>query len=366
MHYLHAVLWVLGLLAHVLVGCAPSDAPVVTTGSDASVDGGWRPSPADSAMPALDAAPADAPDALSAPAVTEIRVVQLNPYYAGRLEPYHVARPSCARTSDCSASGATCASADSEGCFECIDRRCRMRNYATASDAAGRIRDISADVIGVQEMPPAFRDRMIAILEDATGDPWDAVVVEQGISGRGSGVGVFWRATRLELARDLGSVDVDTLDSGYILRFAGVLLRALEGGGELAVFSGKLWWEGGQSARRGEQARVLHAWIDDQMRGEEGTARVLAIDLNDVVGSPAYQVFAADWDDGGATKSTAPGQYPDTASGRRIDYLFWSRGKPMPEEGFVTERSDGRLGRSGYFGSDHRFVYGDARIYPGT
>ncbi len=43
----------------------------------------------------------------------------------------------------------------------------------------------------------------------------------------------------------------------------------------------------------------------------------------------------------------------------RIDYLLWADSKSgASQQGFVTAR----LGRGESYGSDHRFVYGDARI----
>ena len=325
---------------------APGAAPVIA-------DGGTQ-------LPAMDAG-ADEP-LPEPPAADTLRIVQCNPYYAGRLDPVHLGGPSCARTADCAGSGVTCSDARSpDGCFECIDRRCRRRTWATAEDMVARVRDIEADVIGMQEIPPVYADRVVAILEDATGDRWDATVAEQGIEGRGSGVAVFWRETRVELVRRLGPVDVDTLDSGYVLRFVGAELRPLGSDRSIAVFSGKLYWERAAVARRGVQAERVRAFIDEVLADTPGLPRVLAIDLNDEPGSPAHRVFAA-WDDGDAVKATAPGEAPDGPAGRRIDYLFWSRGGAAGDDGFATERSDGRLGRSGYFGSDHRFVYGDARV----
>ena len=87
-------------------------------------------------------------------------------------------------------------------------------------------------------------------------------------------------------------------------------------------------------------------------------ARIVASDFNDTPGSDPYDVFA-DYDDGDARKPTSNAADPS----RRIDYLLWANtAGGATTDGFVTARSDHRLGRSEYFGSDHRFVYGDASI----
>jgi hypothetical protein len=296
------------------------------------------------------------------PTPGQVRVVQCNPYYAGRLDPYDQGA-SCDATADC---GDPCADLDDVDCGECIDHRCHVRDWSTARDMAARVRDIGADVIGIEETAPDSAVHVQAILEEATGVAWEFRVVDQGIDGVGSGVGIMWRTDRIELVEDLGSLDADVLATGYILRFAGSLLKPVGNHPAFGMFSGKLEWTSGASEARRVQAERVHAWVDEVMAPHEADgalARIIAVDLNDTEGSPAHEVFASEYDDGDAVKHTIPGNVPDTDAGRRIDYLFWSAGVPGPEDGgFVTEQSDGRLGRSGFFGSDHRFVYGDALV----
>ncbi|HEU0037305.1 MAG TPA: endonuclease/exonuclease/phosphatase family protein [Kofleriaceae bacterium] len=300
--------------------------------------------------------PDDLPDGLVAGTV---RVVQMNPYYAGRLAPYNEHANSCSATSECGVSGRrACTMASQEGCWECIDHACRQRTYETAKHAAGLVDAIRADVVGIQELDPAFAPRIAQILAQATGATWDYRVSAQGIGGRGSGVGVYWRADRISLVADLGHVDVDTLASGYIVRFHGVILSPKGTTKQFGFFSGKLDWNKGEGDRRTAEARRLRSWIDARLAEHGVKTRIVASDFNDTIGSNAYDVFA-DYDDGDAIKPTVRGLDPD----RRIDYLLWADGAAgASRQGFATARSDRRLGRSEFFGSDHRFVYGDARV----
>jgi hypothetical protein len=225
---------------------------------------------------------------------------------------------------------------------------------------------ISADVVGIEELDPRFAPKIDQLLESKTGHTWDYKVTTQGIDGKGSGIGAYWRADRIELVADLGYVDVDTLSTRYLVRFRGVLLRDKASQRQFGFFSGKLVWGGGGGGdgedRRAEAVR-LRTWMDQQMaKYPAAKARILASDFNDTIGSDAYDVFGA-YDDGDAEKPTAPAAFPLFSIPKRIDYLFWAdRAAGASQQGFVTARSDNRLGRSQFFGSDHRFVYGDAKI----
>lgn len=294
---------------------------------------------------------------IAAPGPGRLRVVQMNPYYAGRLAPYTTNAGSCSTTSQC---GGACTTATGTGCYECIDRKCRERNWATMNRAASLFDAINADVIGIQELNPIYAPKIDSILQTKTGVSWSYRVSSQGINGKGSGVGAYWRTDRVELVADLGAVDVDTLDSNYIVRFHGVILKDKKSSRQFGFFSGKLvWGSAGDDTDRRIEAQRLRTWMDTQMAKYPGAkARIVASDFNDTVGSGAYNVFGA-YDDGDARKGTYSGANPT----ERIDYLFWADGKTgASRQGFVTPRSDGRLGRSEYFGSDHRFVYGDALI----
>lgn len=311
--------------------------------------------------PRVDASPFDEPPA-------QLRVVQCNPYYAGRLDHYHVNGGSCSSTPGCAASGRVLCSSpgSSDGCWECIDKKCRQRTWETFQHAARLVHAIAADMVGVEELPPVYAPRIEALLEKHTGDTWSFVGSEQGIGGTGSGNSIFWRERTVELVQDFGYATLDTLPSGYHLRFHGGLFRPRGSLHLFGFFAGKLYWDSAAGERRRAEAQELRSWVDAVMAPWEpkgAVSRIVAIDLNDTPGSPAYQVFVPDYDDGGAVKPTIPGRYPDATGGRRIDYLLWDDGQAgTGQQGFVGAKSDGRLGRSEYFGSDHRFVYGDARI----
>ena len=315
----------------------------------------------ETASPQLDAGADHAPP-------SQLRVVQCNPYYAGRLAPHHMTGGSCSSTKACSKGGRVlCTSPGAkDGCWECIDGACRQRTWETFAHAAGLINAISADMVGVQELPPEYAPRIDALLEKKTNESWEYIGSAQGINGHGSGNHLFWRSRTVDLVRDLGNITVDTLPTGYLLRFHGGLFRPRGSPHSLGFFSGKLYWDKSAASRRASEALKLRRWIHETMKPLEplgATARIVAIDLNDTRKSKAYQVFSAEYDDGGAIKPTAPGLNPDIKGGRRIDYLFWDDGKPgAPTQGFLGAKSDGRLGRSEYFGSDHRFVYADAQI----
>lgn len=335
----------------VLVGCT-AEVDVLTDEGDEVVEDDTigEEDPADLVVTPLAASPFGV-----------VRVAQLNPYYAGRLAPYTTAKNSCSVIADCNEDGrVACSSTNQTGCYECIDRKCRQRNWDTMEHAARLFDSIHADVIGIQELHVPYAPKIDTLLQNATETTWSYRNSAQGVDGKGSGVGVYWRDDRVELVADLGYVEVDKLPSRYSVRFHGVILRDKASGKQFGFFSGKLvWGSAGDDADRKREAQRLKTWIDTQMAAYPAAkARIVASDFNDTIGSGAYDVFGA-WDDGGATKGTHSGANPS----ERIDYLFWADSRTgASRQGFVTARSDGRLGRSEYFGSDHRFVYGDARI----
>jgi len=339
----------LALIAVLAAGCAVAD-EVSDEGDEAGDDMIGEADPSDAIT-----------EPLAAPAPGQLRVVQLNPYYAGRLAPYTTYANSCSATTECSVSGrSACTAVTQSGCYECIDHKCRQRNWETMTHAATLFAAIHADVIGIEELDPKWAPKIDQILEAKTGTVWEYRVSAQGIGGKGSGIGAYWRSDRVELVADAGTVDVDTLASNYIVRFKGLILRPAGSTKLFGFFSGKLVWgsSGDDEDRRLEAVR-LRNWINSIMaKYPEAKARIVASDFNDTIGSPAYDVFES-YDDGDAVKATSNAASPRD----RIDYLMWAdSGTGASQPGFVTARSDGRLGRSEYFGSDHRFVYGDARI----
>jgi len=304
----------------------------------------------------------DNPDGGFAPhlAGKTVRVVQMNSFYGAQYAPEDITSGSCSATLDCETqTHNACTATSGDGCFACIAGRCRQRNWQTAKNAANLFDAIHADVVGIEELAPQNAPRIAQIFGAATGTTWQFRDHTQGINDRGSGIGVFWRSDKIDLVADLGSYAVGTLDSGYIIRFQGVILSPRGSGKQFGMFAGKLDWLANEPGHRHGEAQRLRAWMDEQMAAHpEAKARVLASDFNDTIGSSAYDVFA-DYDDGDATKPTIPATSPS----RRIDYLFWAdSANGASKNGFVSQRSDHRLGRSMYYGSDHRFVYGDALI----
>jgi hypothetical protein len=284
----------------------------------------------------------------------------MNSYISAQYAPVNETAGSCQLASDCeTATHHLCTATSGDGCYACVDHACRQRNFQTAKNAAALFEAIHADVIGIEELTPQNAVRIADILDHATGATWAYRDHEQGIGDHGSGNAVFWRTDKLDLVADLGSYVVGTLDSGYIIRYQGVVLSPKGSTKELGMFAGKLDWNKAETGHRHGEAQRLRAWMDTQMAAHPAAkARILASDFNDTIGSPAYDVFA-DYDDGDATKPTIPA----TAPTRRIDYLFWADSSAgASKNGFASTRSDHRLGRSQFYGSDHRFVYGDALV----
>lgn len=337
------------LVAASVTGCT-SDVSVTDEGDEAEDD------------PIAEEDPADVvSEPLPAPAPGTLRVVQMNPYYAGRLAPYTEHENSCSTTPQCNVSGrVACTTTAQTGCWECIDHSCRNRNWESMTHAARLYDAIHADVIGIEELHTPYAGKIDSILQAQTGASWSYRVSAQGINNTGSGVGVYWRDDRVQLVANLGSVAVDTLDTNYVVRFHGVILKQKSTGKQFGFFAGKLvWGSGGDDEDRRIEAVRLKNWIDAQMaKYPAAKARIVASDFNDTVGSDAYDVFGS-YDDGDARKPTSNAASPKD----RIDYLFWADTRTgATRDGFVSARSDGRLGRSEYYGSDHRFVYGDALI----
>jgi hypothetical protein len=342
----HALL--LGLALVGLLSACVADVDVMSDEGGDEADESTEVAPED---------PADVVTSIEAAAPGRVRVVQMNPYYAGRLAPYNQYGASCTATSQCSNA---CTTTTGVGCNECIDRKCRVRNWETMNRGAALFDAIHADVVGIEEINTAYSAKIDSILEAKTGVAWDYKVSEQGVNQKGSGIGAYWRTDRIEFVADLGFKTVQVLDSNYYVRFRGVILRIKGTQKQFGFFSGKLvWGSGGDDADRKLEAQVLKKWIDEQMaKYPAAKARIVASDFNDTVGSDAYDVFGA-YDDGDARKATNPAANPS----QRIDYLLWAdRATGASQQGFVTARSDNRLGRSEYYGSDHRFVYGDALV----
>src|ERR1041385_5826815 len=138
--------------------------------------------------------PTDVVATIERAAPGQVRVVQMNPYYAGRLAPYTQYGTSCSATTSCPSA---CSTATATGCNECVDHRCRARNWQTMTNAASLYDAINADLIGIEELNPIYAPKIHQILTAKTGAQWDYKVSAQGIGGKGSGIGAYWRADKL-------------------------------------------------------------------------------------------------------------------------------------------------------------------------
>lgn len=204
------------------------------------------------------------------------------------------------------------------------------------------------------------------VLEQWTGDAWNVAHWPQGLNGTSSGNAVYWKPSHIALVADLGSVDIETLESGYAVRFGGALFQTVPrdghpGGNLIAMFSGKLTWNGAvlpggalvTHADRVRESNVLNAWIEEQLADAPQAARVIAMDMNSddrevdppLFTSPTHDFWLeAGWDRGPTSLST-------TNSGKRLDYL-WLR------DGTFVEGPR----RSMDYGSDHRFLWADVTL----
>jgi endonuclease/exonuclease/phosphatase family metal-dependent hydrolase len=257
------------------------------------------------------------------------------------------------------------------GQFETSDHEDR-RNWRTALSGGGLLKAIGADAVGIQEVDLKHKGTLLQKLKQATGAKWQCVYSQQGVrKHEESGVGVFWRTDRVKLVRDLGGIVLGELAHHYVIKAHGAILS--KKGKKFAMFTTKLnWGEPGKSKVPGQtideeeerllEARRLMSWMTRLAKTEFRKHRVrtylLAIDLNDKRGSDTYKLFKRAFDDGDGKKNTFSAKDPN----RRIDFLFFRDAAGKVKLGFKQKsppHSDGRLGRSMNYGSDHRFIYGD-------
>jgi hypothetical protein len=219
------------------------------------------------------------------------------------------------------------------------------------------------DVIGMQEVVmPNTPDQMLGFIRSATKKPWEVAFERQGRSDRDSGLAVFWRSDRVELVERLGTVDIARLDSGYVVKFMGVVLRHVASGRSFAVFTGKLTWGGAiiggravTDADRVQQARILERWIDGRLAGRPDVSRILAMDMNSLHGGPVWREFASAYRHDGSSEPTHSSRnraFGFSFMNHRLDYLWF--GGPGGFEHAAR--------RSEHFGSDHRAVWATFRL----
>jgi hypothetical protein len=165
---------------------------------------------------------------------------------------------------------------------------------------------------------------------------------------------------------DYGTLVLDHIDrqngakNSYSIPFGGLLLRHKNSTRELAVYSGKLAWNGvdknGKNLTpkqiddlRVEEAKTLHTMIQATTASHPKATRVILTDLNAEPGDPAWDRMRMHYFDGDAKKPTRGNEH--------LDYIFWDfdSGKKRKDGFFVDPLV------SEDFGSDHRYVA--ARIY---
>ena len=172
-----------------------------------------------------------------------VTVVQCNPFFAGRYDHY----PEKGDTT-----------------------------YATAHRFA---KDVAAkhprtSIIGMEEMlTQTDVDTAVKLLHQTTGHPWSGHLYQT--HAHELGAAILWRTDVWTLKEDFGTITIDAFDHGgiqmsYGLPFGGALLE--RGGRQMAVYAGKLAWNGVQqhghtlsaselSALRVEEAKTLHAHV---------------------------------------------------------------------------------------------------------
>ncbi len=243
--------------------------------------------------------------------------------------------------------------------------------YDTAARFAGWVASVNPEgapfppisLIGMQELlGEDDRAALGGLLRRETRAEWVSCRTAQGIDGA-SGIGMFWRPGLIETADEwsLGEFVLDTLDNGYVLEFTGRVFREVDTGETLALFTGKLVWDGASldgapvtEETRVRQAARLKAWISDVTSRFPGVPRAIATDLNSDVGTPTWQEMSAGYTDPSSerTASSFQPEWSMNRLGRRLDYIWLS-----DEAAFV----DGPH-RSPHFGSDHRAVYATIQV----
>jgi len=189
------------------------------------------------------------------------------------------------------------------------------------------IRSVGPDIVCVQEAPRFWRGRSRCAALARRSE----LLVACG--GRDAGANLMLIGPRVHVLRT--QTVVFPRRAGLHQR--GVALAVLRiGGGRLAVAGTHL---GLDAAERAEHA----GHVLDLLHGLGEPNAVLAADVNDVPGSPAWSALTADLDDVAAHEPTFPATAPD----RRIDGVFASAtltvaGHPGVDATLVARASDHR------------------------
>lgn len=231
-------------------------------------------------------------------------------------------------------------------------------------------------VIGMEELI-AESDRTIieSLLEQYTGVDWSSYRVAQGVNNA-SGIGFFWRPDLVESRPEwyLGEKILETIDNGYVLKFAGRLFRKQGTSEAFGLFCGKLLWGGAiinghevtEEERRQEAIR-LKTWIvngdpgSPGMSNFAGTTRIITTDLNTDTGTSTWSEMNLDYSDPTSqhTHNSFSGQTWMDLFGKRLDYIWWDFDSYTKQAGGFAANPV----RSPHVGSDHRSVYATVNLH---
>ena len=216
-----------------------------------------------------------------------------------------------------------------------------------------------AAVIGMEEIWNDDEPRRL--IAEKTGHEWKMRNYPQGIHCTGSGIAVLWRPDLVTMKEDFGTVDVATLDNGYVVRFGGALFEKNGTTREFGFFTGKLTWDGAtiggratDDELRAAQARTLRTWVQSKMSAHPRSARIITMDMNGDHGTPVWDAMSEEYWDDDVADATHDSHY-DLLLGKRYDYIWWDYDAGARNTNGFYERPH----RSEHFGSDHRFVWAD-------
>jgi hypothetical protein len=271
-----------------------------------------------------------------------VRVIQLNPYYAGAFDPGR----------------------------RIEDGRRPPKTFGTAKRFAAMVaeKDPDATVIGMEEAESrADAEVLRASLEATTRRRW-SMLFHGSPAGGGNERAIYYRPDTIELVRDFGSIVIDRVDGGSVKRayaagFSGALFRKRNTDRRFGLFVGKLVWGGakidGREVGDGDRLRewrdTVKPWIARTMQPWPKASRIITTDMNDDYGSDVHDAINLDYEDAAVKTATSSG-------GKRLDYVFWDRDSgPKAKLGFIVPPRT-----SEDFGSDHRYVSARVRIRSAT
>jgi len=232
-------------------------------------------------------------------------------------------------------------------------------------------------VIGMEElMSETDRTTIESYLEQYTGAAWESARIAQGVNNT-SGIGFFWRPDLVEYRPewDLGSVALEQIDNGYVIKFAGRLFRKVGTDAAFGLITGKLVWADAilhgaavtEEIRRQEAAHLKNWILNGEgtslgMSSFPGTTRVITTDLNTGVNTATWNEMNLDYTDP-STEHTENSFNPTWLMdliGTRLDYVWWDYDAGTKKTGGFVDGPH----RSPHVGSDHRSVYATINLHP--